>query len=299
MYDPLSYPDCGRARLDRFHRSKRSSLQQIAQLASAMAVLTPLLCASPALAANPGTHTWFYFEQSGLPDSFYNLDIYATWSTAPASGYIYPAMQFWFQQGQGGYFGTQLVGSTKKAIFSIWDTTDGTHTALPIASTCQRFGDDVDVEGTGAQCLIDYPWVAGREYRIRIWELQKVSGGEQWLSAVEDTTTGIETQIGVIQLQNSGGYIGYGWLQKTALTFLEYFGGVSGCNGQPLSNIKWRGPYANDNSWTASNATVGTYGCTTHNDVTTTGQPASFNAVGDSVSLTNPEGTTLWPTGCE
>lgn len=262
-------------------------------------VVSMLCLARVAAAANPGTHTWFDFDQSGLPASFYNLDIYPTWTSAPASGFIYPAMQFWFQNGGGGYMGTQLVGTTKKGLFSIWDIADNAHTALPISSNCRRFGDDVNLEGTGAQCPINYAWVTGREYRLRLWVLQRVSGGEQWVAAIQDTTTGVETQIGIIQLQDSGGYAGYGWLQKNALTFLEYFGGVSGCNGQPASVVKWRGPYANAGSWSAGRATVGSYGCTTHNDVTTTGRPVTFNKVGDSYSITNPDGTVLWPTGCE
>lgn len=262
-----------------------------------LAFLAVSLNASPASAARPGTHAYYAFDQPGMPTSFYNFDIYATWMAAPSSAGIYPAFQFWFEQGAPGYLGTQLVGTTKKATFSIWDVADHAHTALPIAWTCKRFGDDVDVEGTGAQCIIDYAWIAGHEYRLRIWVLGVVSGGQQWLATIQDTTTGLETQIGIIQLQNQPGHDGYGYLTSGA-SFLEYFSGPDSCNGQAHSQVRWRGPYGNNGTVSASRATVGLYGCSTHNDVTTTGEPVLFHEIGDTVSLTNPEGTTLWPGGC-
>ena len=105
--------------------------------------------------------------------------------------------------------GTQLVGNQKKALFSIWDITENANTAIPTGN-CQRFSG----EGTGAQCLIDYDWVEGREYRLRLWALTSVPGGEQWVAAIYDTLTLAETTIGVIELKDSGGYAGYGWLNN-------------------------------------------------------------------------------------
>ena len=67
--------------------------------------------------ARPGTYTDYSFTEIG---PFYNLDTYVTWEIAPSHGYIYPAFTYSFQAEQGGYMGTQLVGDTKKAIFSIW-----------------------------------------------------------------------------------------------------------------------------------------------------------------------------------
>lgn len=131
-------------------------------------------------AARPVAFTNYTFAESG---PFFNLDMYIAWESAPDSGYIYPAFQFFFQANQGGYMGIQLVGDTKKAIFSIWDMSEGSGTAQPVTDICFRFGH----EGSGTGCIIDYDWVEGREYRLRIWEINTDATGESWIGVIADT----------------------------------------------------------------------------------------------------------------
>lgn len=233
----------------------------------------------------PVAYTDYLFAE---PGPFFNQDMYFTWEDAPPNGYIYPAFQFSFQV-SGGYMGVQLVGTSKKAIFSIWDTSDGSGTAQPVSDNCSRFGH----EGTGTHCGIDYDWVEGREYRLRIWTVGTDATGESWIGAIYDTVTQQETTIGVIHLKSSNGYVGYGWLTDKAYTFLEYFSGPDSCEGQPYSRVLWRGPYANAGAYTASRAVVQYNDCVRTN-VTTGGRPTAIQEAGTGVQRVTPPGTELW-----
>ena len=192
-------------------------------------------------------HTLYSFEEKG---PFYNIDIYVKWEVQPITDTgTYAGFQFYFQNGGGGYFGTQIDSYGKKAIFSIWDADGTSMTALPL-SGCVRFGH----EGNGSQCIKPYEWVAGREYMIRIWVLDKNASGVNWGAWIKDTVTNEETLIGVINLKNSNGYEGYGWLTSGAIGFSEHYGygSVDACHLLPYSKITWRGPYANNNEFMAS-----------------------------------------------
>lgn len=192
-------------------------------------------------------HTLYSFENKG---PFYNIDIYVKWEVQPITDTgTYAGFQFYFQNGGGGYFGTQIDSYGKKAIFSIWDADGTSMTALPL-SGCVRFGH----EGNGSQCIKPYEWVAGREYMIRIWVLDKNASGVNWGAWIKDTVTNEETLIGVINLKNSNGYEGYGWLTSGAIGFSEHYGygSVDACHLLPYSKITWRGPYANNNEFMAS-----------------------------------------------
>jgi len=77
----------------------------------------------------------------------------------------------------GGYFGLQELGDGKKvAIFSVWDPTKGDD---PNAVTPEQRvellyeGEGVRIkrfggEGTGGQCMVDFPWVAGVPVRFLV-----------------------------------------------------------------------------------------------------------------------------------
>ena len=82
-------------------------------------------------------HTLYSFEEKG---PFYNIDIYVKWEVQPTTYTgTYAGFQFYFQNGGGGYFGTQIDAYGKKAIFSIWDAQGTSMTALPLTG-CNRFG---------------------------------------------------------------------------------------------------------------------------------------------------------------
>lgn len=77
----------------------------------------------------------------------------------------------------GGYFGVQqLVGGRKVAIFSVWDPVKGDdqRAVKPEdrvellhqdgAARIKRFGG----EGTGGQCMLDFPWEVGQRCRLLV-----------------------------------------------------------------------------------------------------------------------------------
>jgi hypothetical protein len=158
---------------------------------------------------------------------------------------IYPAFQYAFQNGGVGYMGSQSDSNGKRALFAIWDTAENSGSAQGAHSNCSRFGG----EGTGATCRVNYPWVAGREYALRIWVISANSTSQRWGAWIIDMVTMTETLIGYIDLTNSNGYQGYGWLKNTSTVFLERYVSVSGgCSAQPMVTVVWRGPYANNNN---------------------------------------------------
>lgn len=203
-------------------------------------------------ATRPGCYTDYSFDQLG---PFYSFDIFVKWEVAPQDAYIYPAFCFGFEASGGGYMGTQIVGTEKTVLFSIWDIEENIMTAIPLSSNGRRFSG----EGTGAQCSLRYNWIPDREYRLRIWSPGSNSTGQNWSASILDTITGEETIIGTIYLKNARGYIGYGGLKNNPSIFLEYFSGSDTCLNQPYSKVTWRGPYANDGLYVASIARVPTY----------------------------------------
>ncbi len=228
------------------------------------------------------------------PGPYYNFDIYLTWDSAPTSDYIYPGFQFGFQAGPGGYMGTQLIGTTKKAIFSIWDTTDGSGTAQPKSSWCTRFSG----EGTGAHCDINFSWVVGRQYQLRLWVLDSDATGTNWGAWITDTVTQAGSFIGEIHLASSNGYTGYGWLVPyNIFTFLEYFSGSTCAQVVNYAKVYWMGPIGrapSNQPFTASSATISNYDCTTMNATTPQGYPTVALEAGSGVRHTNAVGTRLW-----
>lgn len=76
-----------------------------------------------------------------------------------------------------GYFGIQeLAGGRKVIIFSVWDPTRGDNPEAVAAEdrvACLFQADDVRIkrfggEGTGGQCMGDFPWVLGQSYRFLV-----------------------------------------------------------------------------------------------------------------------------------
>ena len=242
-------------------------------------------------------NTWYSFDQAG---PFSSLDIFLKWENDPAitrNVGVYAGFGFWFQNGVVGYFGTQVDSQGKKAIFSIWDTGTATFTARPIGK-CMRFGE----EGTGAQCIIPYRWIAGHEYRLKLSHGDRVDSAEQWQTTILDVATGVETVIGVIALGDSRTYSGYGQINPQArfVNWLEHYGyGNLSCDTLPYAKVTWRGPYANNEQFTASHATAAflTPDCLNKN-ISTTGAPGVTQESGGATVRSSGlvSDSSLWPT---
>ncbi len=124
---------------------------------------------------------------------------------------IYWGQQFGFTKyNRGGYLGLQIVGSQKKAIFSIWDALRG------ISCNCVQ----IDEDGLAYRCLIDYEWEIGRKYRLNIFETgESQNGNISYIASVYDYLSKTETPIGTILIPNNRGK-----LKAFSKVFLEYAG---------------------------------------------------------------------------
>lgn len=238
-------------------------------------------------------HNFYGFDQKG---PFYNLDVYVKWEVEPnTTTGTFAGYFLTFQNGGGGYFGTQIDSTSKKAIFSIWDIDGTSITALPLGN-CIRFGH----EGSGSSCVIPYNWIVGREYRLRIWVLDSVVGAVKWGAWIQDTVTGLETPIGTISLKDSKGYSGYGMLSPNGTNFLEQYGSgsVNSCASLPYSKVTWRGPYADSNSYSASTATSSFQSPDCFNSTIYAGTaPLLTMETGGSTVRTVPTAKSLWGVG--
>lgn len=111
--------------------------------------------------------------------------------------HIYWANQFWFNQGDGGYFGVQQHDNqTKLAIFSIWKATSWTN--LP-GVKCEHFTH----EGSGVSCKIPYDWEEGVRYTLRLEKVTNSSRANTWQAKIINLSTKKATTIGEIQIPST------------------------------------------------------------------------------------------------
>lgn len=97
-----------------------------------------------------------------------------------------------------GYFGLQELGQGKKIVlFSVWDPTKGDdpkNVPLEERVECLHQAEDVQIkrfggEGTGGQCLGNFPWKIGATYRFvvtaKMEEKKTAYGGYLWLDDIK------------------------------------------------------------------------------------------------------------------
>lgn len=209
---------------------------------NASAIILPIHTSLVAYIYDPNPQT--------APQGLWSLDVDLKWISEPANGWGYYAMmQFWFEGNSTGYMGLQKDDSGKTAIFSMWDTNNGSVLATPAHPNCQRFGH----EGAGTMCFAkNYNWIAGRDYKLRLWKgfNDKSWEGNSWSAWIQDSVTGVLTQIGDIHVDNAHGFVGYGNLQSVFQSTLEYYAGNlnSSCAQMPYAGIEWKGHAVNDRS---------------------------------------------------
>ncbi|MBC8069482.1 MAG: DUF3472 domain-containing protein [Deltaproteobacteria bacterium] len=170
-----------------------------------------------------GPH-WNHDYRLGIPEE------------AADSPYFY-SNQFGFAAGGGGYIGLQSgTQYGKLLIFSIWDST----TATPgPGAWCQTFGG----EGVGMSCRMEYDWVEGRTYRLRVWR----TGADAWSAYILDETTNVEQYLGTITAPAGSGDLSYN------LHWIEWFGSAVGhCADMPYTMAYFHPTVANGGALAAA-----------------------------------------------
>ena len=239
------------------------------------ATVTIVSNTKPAIAAAPGAYVELFWPM----DKNYNFDIYLAVTDAPSSAIVlFWAHQFHFVGPDGGYIGLQIVGSTRKAIFSIWNAITG--------SPGQRFTG----EGTGWQCLIDYQWKINHPYRLRVWVAGKDQAGNEWWQGAVYEYGGEETIIGTILVPPTEG-----WLGSWSVTWVEY-AGYTTCEA-PYTRAVFSKPWARnplgDHAPQKAKATYGASPCINSN-LEYRGSGAYVITAGIGVTRSTPDGKWLW-----
>lgn len=131
-----------------------------------------------------------------------------------------------FAPGNGGYIGLQTDVNGKRAIFSQWG---------PVGQCVSPNGNsNPDVDGVpGCHTSVSLPWVAGRDYRLRVRKIGRgpstcvgidrdwcVTGVDSftWEGVIRDMTTGVDTVVGRISTP-----VSWGKFSNYAVNFLEWY----------------------------------------------------------------------------
>jgi hypothetical protein len=234
-----------------------------------------------------------YVDLTWPLSNYYNFDIDMKVTTVPGqdSGTFW-SFQFGFVGAGGGYMGLQIIGSKHKVIFSIWGAINGNPNNNGDTSPPETFNGCRTVfdNGNAWQCLIDYNWQVGKNYRMRLWITTKESSGDQWwVGAISDYSTNNETTIGSILVPPN-----YGLLANWASTWVENFG-YSTCD-VPQTEAIFSYPYArNAASGHGPQAAKVTYGkdCSDSN-VQYLGNGAYALETGKGVQRSTADQTMLW-----
>jgi len=184
------------------------------------------------------SHAWYSFPSNALNAKLTTFESTLTW-TRVETGNVYFATQFWFECGQGGYFGGQFhQDGSQMVLFSIWDFNATLKTAQPSSPWCNRFGG----EGEGTQCKLKYPMEFDIDYTFKMVYDGRNASGEFWSTSVTNMKTGKNTSIGqIILLDSVAG--SYGLLKPSSVCFQEYYTG-----GDFYSGAAWTGPWFNGRS---------------------------------------------------
>lgn len=191
-------------------------------------------------------HMHYVNFNKGVRDTTSNsVDVRMTSLTEPpviqGIGY-YSMASMWFESGGAAYMGLQKDDyQGKKVLFSAWDT--GANQVQAETPWCNRFGH----EGTGAQCVMQYEWVTGHEYKFYAFIHNSTQNNRVAVSAfVIDNTAKTQKLIGTISFPDiNTAYRGYG--KFTAITYaMEYYGagnqGINDCSQLPVWNVQWVSP---------------------------------------------------------
>lgn len=168
--------------------------------------------AATTVVAATGTYT--SFDWPAASQGYRRMDWTLIPRTDPSRDGYFWSSQFWFQNGNGGYFGLQTKGSVptgKIALFSIWDS---------LASTSPQYASTFGGEGTGYTARISYPWAAGKAYRLRIVKDNTEADGTWWKAMISDNYGDTFRTVGRIKVP-----LAWGNLQQYSTSFTERYTG--------------------------------------------------------------------------
>jgi hypothetical protein len=198
-------------------------------------------------------YSWSRYTSYVDPRGAYNIDqtIRPLNNPSASVGQATPAYFYSHQFGfnnlgsgaDGGYIGIQTDSSGKHAIFSVWSAIASRCGPVP-GTQCGPFSG----EGSGQRTFIpNYRWVAGHDYRTRVWILSSDPTGTWWEGNITDVTTGVETVVGDIEVPP-----GWGWLSNYSGDFVEWYGPQpASCSRYPLANVRFLPPTLNAGAATA------------------------------------------------
>ncbi|KAJ1547829.1 hypothetical protein HK405_004837, partial [Cladochytrium tenue] len=192
--------------------------------AAALATLAAL-AAAPGPAAASSAGVWQYWSYPSTDGGYYNVDQNVTVSQTASTRFF--SHQIWFNGGDAAYIGIQNNPNGTLAVFSVWNSLDAISGGP--GSYCLPF----DGEGVGRSCRIAYPWSVGTTYRLRIWATSTTDGKSQFVGAVQDTSTGIDTILGYIS--NAAGQ---GWISSSVSWIEDYYLNTAGTNCSTENNAQ-------------------------------------------------------------
>jgi len=255
-----------------------------------------LLFLLPVVYSQVGTssHACYNFPSGQAPSTHFEAGI--IWVEVDPKGFVYGAMQFWFENGQGGYFGGQYLSDGSHIYnYAIWDYSDSAvNTSMGVDPWCTRFGG----EGAGSHCQVTVNFTYQHEYRMKLIYNKSTTTQDWWTASAVDLTNNKTTYIGTLGLDNTKKICPvYGNIKGDGNTgFQEYPGG-----GNFYSGFGWTGPYILDPK-TSTFVTAGkavTCGVDAHHGLSDvipsvgTGKPYVYYEAGLNVT-TSPSGQALW-----
>ena len=167
----------------------------------------------------PGTYVEIFWDKN--ENYCYDIDLEITNAPEEDVKVLYWGHQYGFMKDPAGYIGLQIVGSQRKAIFSIWDVKNGCPSEI-----CMPIEED----GRVWRCLINYDWENNKRYRLRVRSLRiEANGDEWWIGSVFNYSTGQETTIGELLLDSSRGRL----KNFYSVTWIEY-AGYQGLNSNEI-----------------------------------------------------------------
>jgi len=254
-----------------------------------------LILISPTFAqVGTSSHACYNFPNGITPSLHFEAGL--VWIDVEKGEFVYGAMQFWFENGQGGYFGGHYLNKTAHIYdFAIWDYSDtAENTSMAVDPWCDRFGG----EGAGSHCLVPVDFVYGHEYRMKLSFNKSTSTQDWWTATSLDLTTNEVQYIGTLGLSNTKTQCPpYGNIKTTGnIGFQEYAEG-----GSFYTSFGWTGPYIVDGKTGTLITATKSVTCTVdaYHALSTsipnigTGWPYVFYEAGLNVTTT-PSGVLLW-----